>query len=126
MTRRERGWYPRACCPKASRRSTSQGGEWNVSPQLCLYQNISLDCTSSSTTCTGRFELIHSLRLWTKLTDAIKATDMHGATAAKSAVEDHQRELVKQREANGERPPESRFFIHVEGDKWMPRIGVDR
>lgn len=65
-------------------------------------------------------------RLWTKLTDAIKAADMHGATAAKSAVEDHQRELARQREASGAKAPESRFFMHVEGDKWMPKIDVDK
>ncbi|KAK1927070.1 hypothetical protein DB88DRAFT_476587 [Papiliotrema laurentii] len=70
-------------------------------------------------------EEYESRRLWTKLTDAIKAADMHGATAAKTAVEDRQRELVKQREATGSPPPPSRFFEHVEGDRWMPKIGVD-
>ncbi|ORX38558.1 hypothetical protein BD324DRAFT_577947 [Kockovaella imperatae] len=70
-------------------------------------------------------EEYESRRLWTKLTDAIKAADMHGATAAKTAVEDRQRELVRQREAKGESPPAPRFFKHVEGDKWMPSIGVD-
>lgn len=64
-------------------------------------------------------------RLWTKLTDAIKAADMHGATAAKAAVEDRQRELAKRREQSGE-VPQARFFVHVEGDRWMPKIGVDR
>lgn len=64
-------------------------------------------------------------RLWTKLTDAIQSTDMHGATAAKSAVEDRQRELAKQREAAGEVPP-SRFFKHVDGDRWMPKLDVDK
>ena len=65
-------------------------------------------------------------RLWTHLTEAIKAADMHGATAAKSAVEDRQRELAKQRDAKGESAPEARFFVHVEGDRWMPKIGVDK
>jgi hypothetical protein len=58
------------------------------------------------------------------LTDAILSTDMHGATAAKSAVEDRQRELAKRREAAGE-VPSSRFFKHVEGDRWMPKLDVD-
>ncbi|OCF37855.1 oxysterol-binding protein family [Kwoniella heveanensis BCC8398] len=70
-------------------------------------------------------EEYESRRLWSKLTDAIRTADMHGATAAKSAVEDHQRELVKKREAAGEGPPESRFFKHVAGDKWMPKLDVN-
>jgi len=64
-------------------------------------------------------------RLWSKLTEAIKAADMHGATAAKTAVEDRQRELAKRRESSGGGAPEPRFFMHVDGDRWMPRIGVD-
>lgn len=51
---------------------------------------------------------------------------MHAATTAKTNVEDHQRELVKRREASGEAAPESRYFKHVPGDKWMPRLDVDR
>jgi hypothetical protein len=51
---------------------------------------------------------------------------MHGATAAKSAVEDKQRDLAKRRESVGDAAPASRFFTHVEGDRWMPKIGVDR
>ena len=64
-------------------------------------------------------------RLWAKLTDAIDAADMHGATAAKSAVEDRQRELARQREASGE-TPKARYFNHVEGDRWMPKLDVDQ
>lgn len=60
------------------------------------------------------------------MTDAIGAADMHGATAAKTAVEDRQRELAKQREASGQKAPPSRFFQLVDGDKWMPKIGVDK
>jgi len=67
-----------------------------------------------------------SRRLWSKLTEAIRNADMYGATAAKTAVEDRQREAVKRREAAGESAPEPRFFVHVEGDRWMPKIGVDR
>lgn len=46
-------------------------------------------------------------RLWSKLTDAIKRRDMEGATDAKTAVEDHQRQLAKERDASGWKP---RFF----------------
>ncbi|WVR07464.1 hypothetical protein IAU60_004506 [Kwoniella sp. DSM 27419] len=70
-------------------------------------------------------EEYESRRLWTKLTEAIRTADMHGATAAKTAVEDHQRELVRKREAAGEGPPESKYFKHVSGDRWMPKIDVD-
>ncbi|WVQ81911.1 hypothetical protein IAT38_004038 [Cryptococcus sp. DSM 104549] len=70
-------------------------------------------------------EEYESRRLWSQLTDAIRTADMHAATAAKSAVEDHQRELVRKREAAGEAAPPSRFFKHVAGDKWMPSLDVD-
>nr|XP_019011409.1 oxysterol-binding protein family [Kwoniella pini CBS 10737]OCF50190.1 oxysterol-binding protein family [Kwoniella pini CBS 10737] len=69
-------------------------------------------------------EEYESRRLWAKLTDAIKTADMHGATAAKTTVEDRQRELAKKREASGE-VPDSRFFKHVSGDRWMPKLDVD-
>lgn len=59
------------------------------------------------------------------MTDAIKTSDMHGATAAKTSVEDRQRELAKQREASGEKH-QSRFFRNVEGDRWMPKLDLDK
>ena len=64
--------------------------------------------------------------LWAKLTDAIDRSDMHGATAAKNEVEERQREKARKREAAGEGLPPPRFFVQVEGDKWMPKIGVDK
>lgn len=66
-----------------------------------------------------------SRRLWAHLTGAIKKDDMHGATAAKSAVEDKQREKAKQREASGKGIPEARFFRNVPGDRWMPKLDLD-
>jgi hypothetical protein len=65
-------------------------------------------------------------RLWAHLTEAIKRDDMHGATAAKSAVEDKQREKAKQREAAGKGIPEPRFFRNVAGDRWMPKLDLDK
>jgi hypothetical protein len=59
------------------------------------------------------------------LTEAIKNDDMHGATAAKSAVEDKQREKARKREAAGQGIPEARFFKNVAGDKWMPKLDLD-
>ncbi|WVN90231.1 uncharacterized protein L203_105467 [Cryptococcus depauperatus CBS 7841] len=70
-------------------------------------------------------EEYESRRLWSKLTDAIRAADMHAATAAKSTVEDHQRELAKKREASGEAAWDQRFFKQVPGDKWMPKLNID-
>ncbi|KAL7418696.1 Oxysterol-binding protein OBPa [Cryptotrichosporon argae] len=66
-----------------------------------------------------------SRRLWAKLTDAIKRSDQNAAQAAKSEVEEHQRELVRVREAKAESAPESRFFRPAAGDKWMPKLDVD-
>ncbi|KLT38849.1 hypothetical protein CC85DRAFT_289140 [Cutaneotrichosporon oleaginosum] len=66
-----------------------------------------------------------SRRLWAKLTDAIKAADMNAAQAAKSAVEDRQRELRQQRAERGEPAPTPRFFVPV-GDKFMPKLDVDK
>jgi hypothetical protein len=47
---------------------------------------------------------------------------MHGATAAKTSVEERQRQLARDREASGGGIPSSRFFNNVPGDKWMPKI----
>lgn len=69
--------------------------------------------------------LILTSRLWAHLTEAIKKDDMHGATAAKSAVEDKQREKARQREASGQGIPEARFFRNVAGDRWMPKLDLD-
>lgn len=73
----------------------------------------------------GEQEEYESRRLWAKLTEAIKYSDMNAAQAAKTAVEERQRELRSKREANGEAAPESRFFKAV-GEKWMPRMDVDK
>jgi hypothetical protein len=70
-------------------------------------------------------EEYESRKLWSKLTDAIKLQDMNAAQEAKSAVEDRQRKLRSEREVNGEAAPESRFFKPV-GEKWMPRLDVDK
>jgi hypothetical protein len=43
-----------------------------------------------------------SRRLWSRVTAAIKAKDLDGATEAKSAIEEMQREQAREREAKGE------------------------
>lgn len=69
-------------------------------------------------------EPLESRRLWRKLTQAIKLSDMNAAQAAKSEVEDAQRQLRADREAKGEPAPQPRFFKQV-GDKWYPKLDVD-
>lgn len=69
-------------------------------------------------------EPLESRRLWRKLTEAIKLQDMNAAQAAKSEVEDAQRQLRADREAKGEPAPQPRFFTQV-GDKWYPKMDVD-
>lgn len=69
-------------------------------------------------------EPLESRRLWRKLTQAIKLQDMNAAQAAKSEVEDAQRQLRADREAKGEPAPQPRFFTQV-GDKWFPKLDID-
>lgn len=69
-------------------------------------------------------EPLESRRLWRKLTQAIKLGDQNAAQAAKSEVEDAQRQLRAEREAKGEPAPEPRFFKQV-GDRWYPKLDID-
>lgn len=64
-------------------------------------------------------------RLWANLTTAIKSGDMHGATAEKNIVEERQRDLARKREAEG-KSHELRFFKNVGGNKYMPKLDVDK
>ena len=60
-------------------------------------------------------------RLWCKLTEAIRNKDMDGATQAKTAVEDAQREQARKREQRGEKHV-PRFFVEDANGKWVPKI----
>ncbi|CDZ98391.1 Oxysterol-binding protein [Phaffia rhodozyma] len=62
-----------------------------------------------------------SQRLWKELTDAIKRHDMEGATEAKTAVEDRQRERARERGSEADFP--LRFF-EARGEKYVPLCGV--
>lgn len=69
--------------------------------------------------------IIHSLgfwecRLWSALTQAIIAKDMEAATAAKSAVEDAQREKRRVMEEKGKKHI-PRFF-ELKGGRWVPKV----
>ncbi|KAI0318179.1 Oxysterol-binding protein [Amylostereum chailletii] len=65
-------------------------------------------------------EPYESRRLWADLTRAIVAKDMEGATEAKTAVENGQRELRTRREESGAQH-RSRFF-ELRGGRWEPKI----
>lgn len=60
----------------------------------------------------AQFEMI---RLWSKLTSAIKARDMDKATEEKTLVEDNQRQIAREREERGE-TWHPRFFDEVNED----------
>ncbi|KAG9223248.1 hypothetical protein CCMSSC00406_0000063 [Pleurotus cornucopiae] len=64
-----------------------------------------------------------SRRLWRDLTTAIALKDMEAATAAKSAVEDAQREERRKREEKGVKHV-PRFFKLLDG-RWMPDLPSD-
>jgi len=63
-----------------------------------------------------------SRRLWLEVTNAIVSKDMEVATEAKTAVEDAQRELRRQREESGEQHV-PRFFEQRDG-RWIPKLTV--
>jgi len=65
----------------------------------------------------GEFE---SRRLWSKVTAAILAKDLDAATTAKSAIEDHQRELAHQREQKGETFVPK--YFKLVGDEFQPNF----
>ncbi|PCH33124.1 Oxysterol-binding protein [Wolfiporia cocos MD-104 SS10] len=64
-----------------------------------------------------------SRRLWSKLTQAIVAKDMDAATEAKTAVEESQRELRRQREESGQKYI-PRFFQQDSDERWGPKIAL--
>jgi len=65
-------------------------------------------------------EEFESQRLWSKVTRGIKEKNLELATEAKSAIEDAQRQAVKEREEKGETWA-PRFFV-AKGDKYFPKI----
>ncbi|KAL7416925.1 hypothetical protein BDY24DRAFT_207643 [Mrakia frigida] len=62
-----------------------------------------------------------SRRLWHDLTEAIKSKDMEGATEAKNAVEETQREAARLR--GGEANHQMRYF-ELKGEKYSPLCGI--
>ncbi|CEH14170.1 Oxysterol-binding protein [Ceraceosorus bombacis] len=65
-------------------------------------------------------EEFESRRLWSKVTEGIKEKNLDKATESKSAIEDAQRQRVKEREEKGE-TWQPRFFV-AKGDKFYPKI----
>lgn len=64
-----------------------------------------------------------SRRAWSAVTKAIQAGDMQGTSAAKSKIEEAQREMRKREEAEG-RKWEPKFFTRVEGDREFEELAV--
>ena len=60
-------------------------------------------------------------RLWAKLTQAIYDKNMDRATEAKTAVEESQRDLRRQREENSEQYI-PRFFAQNKDGRWIPKF----
>lgn len=54
-------------------------------------------------------------RLWAKVTKAIKEKDLDAATDAKTAIEDAQREMVREREERNE-PWKPKYFTLRDGE----------
>jgi len=65
-----------------------------------------------------------SRRLWRDVTVAIQTKDMEQATAAKSSVEDAQREQRRRMEDSGKKH-EPRFF-GLENGRWTPKLIVPK
>ncbi|TKY88149.1 hypothetical protein EX895_002859 [Sporisorium graminicola] len=61
-----------------------------------------------------------SRRLWSKVTEGIKEKNLDKATESKSAIEEKQRALAKEREESGA-AWEPRFFVQ-KGEKYYPKI----
>jgi oxysterol-binding protein-related protein 8 len=59
--------------------------------------------------------------LWSKLTAAILEKNMDAATEAKTAVEESQREVRRQREESSE-PHVTRFFLQNKDGRWIPKF----
>ncbi|KAN0061429.1 Oxysterol-binding protein OBPa [Thecaphora frezii] len=65
-------------------------------------------------------EPFESRRLWSKVTEGIKEKNLDKATENKSAIEEYQRQLVREREEKGESWT-PRFFVQ-RGDKYYPKM----
>lgn len=93
-----------------------------VAPEEEQEPNESRRCVNLSTRdadC-NIIERVH-ISLWSKLTQAIVAKDMEAATEAKTAVEESQRELRRQREESGEHFV-PRFFQQDREGRWGPKF----
>jgi oxysterol-binding protein-related protein 8 len=66
-------------------------------------------------------EPYESRRLWSALTNAIIAKDMEAAQKAKSAVEDRERELRREREQKGITTYTPRYFEERNG-RWEVKL----
>ncbi|PWN52897.1 Oxysterol-binding protein [Violaceomyces palustris] len=61
-----------------------------------------------------------SRRLWSKVTEGIKEKNLDKATESKTAIEDYQRQLAREREEKGE-TWQPKYFV-LKGDRYYPKI----
>lgn len=61
-------------------------------------------------------------RLWSKVTAAIKEKNLDKATEAKSAIEEAQRQRVKEREERGEEFKPRFFILGKDGERYRPNL----
>jgi len=84
-----------------------------------LFDAHNTSVTEKSVTPESQQQPNESRRLWSKVTQAIKANDIDAATEAKTEIEDAQRENARLREEKGEKFV-SKYFKFSEKGEWRP------
>lgn len=79
--------------------------------------------TQKSVTPEADQQPFESRRLWSKVTQAIKANDIDAATEAKTAIEDAQREQARLRDERGEKFVPKYFKLSERGE-WRPNFSI--
>lgn len=67
-----------------------------------------------------RLTVVHIFRLWSKVTEGIKEKNLEKATESKTAIEDAQRQRVKEREEK-EETWQPKYFVQ-KGEKFYPKV----
>lgn len=67
-----------------------------------------------------RLTVVHIFRLWSKVTEGIKEKNLEKATESKTAIEDAQRQRVKEREEK-EETWQPKYFVQ-KGEKFYPNV----
>ncbi|KAJ1851695.1 Oxysterol-binding protein OBPa [Coemansia sp. RSA 1822] len=89
-----------------------------------LFDSASEHVVPQHVACASEQEPNESRNLWKHVTKAIRENNLQAATTQKSAIEEQQREHVKEREAQGTRF-EPRFFqLEIDGN-YHPKLVID-